>query len=1421
MSETPPKPKPGSLRDRIAAFENANKSAAPAPGPAPRPKPSTLQSWKPKVPSPPQTPEVERKTAGMSASDAMESIGKGGSLKERMAALQGKGAFGGGTPPPMLPKPADKPRWKPPPPVSPPADEVVSQDGAIDAQGSSPPAAGDPDPTDLEGEHEAQQDAAEIEQDPEEEERQRRAAIAARMARLGGARVGMGPPLFVAKPAPNKPANPPPQPKQDEEATLQDSEVTSPPAEAISPAADVKEEAQIDPDYFPAPTRKDSDSSSFSLADSPSNAATTRSMPVPAGPRRAAPPRKKAYKSPPVSQLPEVPVPDAAPDVSEEAPDAEPTEESAAEPIPEPEPEPEPEARSFVVTVTSQEPVESPEQEPDPSAEQILVVGDVQKEIGEVGVSVELGTAEVDLADKVEDEDDRLDADVPVPEEQDQEEEEQEQEEEENEEREQKEEEDEDEEEEEARRQRVAAKLAQMGAFNPLAGPPPVPRQDSIPSPTAKRDSITAQPVSVEGPCDIGEATTAAHIPPQSHVDEELEQAKEAREVDEPASRAAEFDDGSQPDLGATRRVLYHDEMDEQERYEDDGDRNEPEAWEPASQSHTLDTPPLPPPRPISHEYEPGQFDLNQPGTSAHDEQAVLTDAVDSAPSDNAPEIRTLELTPDQYQDDDEMAPARITRPIPPPPVNLSAKPSITPQFPPPPPPPPPPPRPPYALQVDEERPESPAPRPVPPPVKSVKAAEEPPVPPPRIARRASASVRSADMEEEPPSPPPRIARRTSASVKSVDMEAPPSPPPRTARRTSASVKSVDMEAPPTPPPRIARRTSASVKSVDMEAPPTPPPMPTSPRPSVRRPTSPPIITTLPLVVPVTTNKEDTEQEFSDGETPSQPQQVQGPEEEDEDSVRRQTIAERMARLGGIRFGAPPIPTPLTRPTFPHAPPPTSIPPDEPEVDAKEPEEGDETAEDEAARKRRIAAKLAGMGGMRFGMMPPSAGVAPATARRLAPRQDDSENEDAALPVPAPAHPARRPLPPVEVDLEQEYHQTKSEDGVRVEMEESEVDEVYYSDADVREPVEEEGPPLPPPRRTSLTLRSAEVLPTPPPRPPPPVGRPPIPLIPAALLNRRSSVATGSSSRKSSVNYSSAAETPVQKQRTYTAPSLERTSSDSGTQSEYVMVEPEPEAEEEPLAPPPRRAPPRLFPPPPPPPPSAIEPPEQMASTVQWELPSIPQAVSEFGDEADLVSSRFSEDSTFHESTSTTTRKFDSRRTSGTARPVDQQLGADDLMALWGKIGVQVVESATGLFEKSKRSLVGDGSYAGFVKAVLAQVPNAQRVSGEGEDWGYLIYVQTAGSVQRRIADILPGDVIAFWDAKLKGHKGLHTYSQTVGAGENGPLVGVVSEVESKKCKVRVWQANQHVGQQTVENVSYRLEDLKSGLVKVFRVMEV
>ncbi|KAF8904804.1 hypothetical protein CPB85DRAFT_959686 [Mucidula mucida] len=106
--------------------------------------------------------------------------------------------------------------------------------------------------------------------------------------------------------------------------------------------------------------------------------------------------------------------------------------------------------------------------------------------------------------------------------------------------------------------------------------------------------------------------------------------------------------------------------------------------------------------------------------------------------------------------------------------------------------------------------------------------------------------------------------------------------------------------------------------------------------------------------------------------------------------------------------------------------------------------------------------------------------------------------------------------------------------------------------------------------------------------------------------------------------------------------------------------------------------------------------------------------------------------------------------------------------------------------------------------------------------YGYAVFVQSGASVQKRVGEIMPGDVVWISEARFKGHKGLQGYSQHVGgeAGGGEAVVGVVSEFEGKKSKVRVFQANQHVGQQTVEAVSYRLEDLKSGTVKVFRVLE-
>ncbi|KAJ7250077.1 hypothetical protein B0H12DRAFT_1202940 [Mycena haematopus] len=221
-------------------------------------------------------------------------------------------------------------------------------------------------------------------------------------------------------------------------------------------------------------------------------------------------------------------------------------------------------------------------------------------------------------------------------------------------------------------------------------------------------------------------------------------------------------------------------------------------------------------------------------------------------------------------------------------------------------------------------------------------------------------------------------------------------------------------------------------------------------------------------------------------------------------------------------------------------------------------------------------------------------------------------------------------------------------------------------------------------------------------------------------------------------------------------------------------------------------------------------------SSSQWELPSIPSGSLDFGGGIDTT---LSVEGTPTPPPPPKPAHPESSQQPPAARSTEAHYSADELVAIWGRVGVHLCEAATQLYEKSKKSLVGDGTYTGFVNAALSEVPNAAR--GTPPAWGHLVYSQAAGSVQKRLSDIMPGDIVALFDAKLKGHKGLATYSQTVGAGE--PLVGIVSEFEPKKSKIRVFQANQHVGHQaslTVEAASYRLEDLKSGIVKVYRVLE-
>lgn len=524
------------------------------------------------------------------------------------------------------------------------------------------------------------------------------------------------------------------------------------------------------------------------------------------------------------------------------------------------------------------------------------------------------------------------------------------------------------------------------------------------------------------------------------------------------------------------------------------------------------------------------------------------------------------------------------------------------------------------------------------------------------------------------------------------------------------------------------------------------------------------------------------------------PVSVPVPVEEDEEQVRRRTIAERMARLGGIRFGAPPPIAPVHRPS-----------PQEEEGEVKGEAGGgpEEEEDEERARKERIAKKLAGMGGMRLGMVPmmptkPAKQVEDHdTGEESAPRQVEETGEESFIHPPRPSGPRRaippphRAVPPPQVEEDQETSEEssipprpsgphraippppppaapetdeeyESMTNTSIEEAESEMEEIRHEEVEGQD--EAPPPPIPSRQGRRASVPVPQTHPSPPPRPP----------VPTILPTRKpSSASQTSTARKSSTDSTSTAASPT----------ITRKQS-AKAQSDYVMVE-------EPVEDIPSRA---THPPPPrsiPPPPASPPLPPEMTSSSQWELPSIPRGSLDLGAVTDLSNS-WSED--LVSSVTSAPPPLPSKTLAKQANVDYDSLNItpDDLTAVWGRVGVQVCESATALYEKSKKALIGDGTYHGFIQAVIDQVPIAAPVSTSS--YGYLVYAQTGGVVQKRVSDIMPGDVVLLHDAKFKGHKGIQTYSQSVGAGE--PLVGVIGEFEAKKFKIRVFQANQHVGQQ-------------------------
>ncbi|KAK9370091.1 hypothetical protein V1509DRAFT_618500 [Lipomyces kononenkoae] len=168
--------------------------------------------------------------------------------------------------------------------------------------------------------------------------------------------------------------------------------------------------------------------------------------------------------------------------------------------------------------------------------------------------------------------------------------------------------------------------------------------------------------------------------------------------------------------------------------------------------------------------------------------------------------------------------------------------------------------------------------------------------------------------------------------------------------------------------------------------------------------------------------------------------------------------------------------------------------------------------------------------------------------------------------------------------------------------------------------------------------------------------------------------------------------------------------------------------------------------------------------------------------------------------------KFEQRH-----EPPPPPLRRDQLEDAYTRFGAKIRNFAIDNLGKN----VGDGSAFGFVRAAVAQLPDALQSAGT-RSYGAVVYSNLANASVTQVDEIKPGDIISFRNGKFQGHKGgLHQkYSLEVGKPDH---CAIVQEWDGTKKKVKVLEQPNEKGRVRAE--SYRLGDLKSGEVIVFRVV--
>lgn len=120
-----------------------------------------------------------------------------------------------------------------------------------------------------------------------------------------------------------------------------------------------------------------------------------------------------------------------------------------------------------------------------------------------------------------------------------------------------------------------------------------------------------------------------------------------------------------------------------------------------------------------------------------------------------------------------------------------------------------------------------------------------------------------------------------------------------------------------------------------------------------------------------------------------------------------------------------------------------------------------------------------------------------------------------------------------------------------------------------------------------------------------------------------------------------------------------------------------------------------------------------------------------------------------------------------------------------------------------------------LVLHILSQIPGVLKPVGL-RSYGAVIYSNSNNTDVHQVDDFKPGDIIAINKAKFQGHNKLHQKVIYDVGNSGAPFAAVVTEFDESKRKFRVIETD---ASGKVKHSSYKPSDMKSGKIKVFRVV--